>query len=165
LAAEEEQRKELEAERIKQEESAARTTTAGAYAKQVAEGGKGGDKEALSRLQATLRAQAATTKGFQDWLSGKTFTIDDPILDAVKAKYPEIKTKGQLLNHGPAMTLARSIYNQHFTEPSEAGPATPSDNTTPPPGGFIPPAGALSGMYKGKVYYYDPVTKAPYPGQ
>jgi hypothetical protein len=62
----------------------------------------------------------------------------------------------------------RDIYN-----PTAGGPRGTSisgeHGVKPPPGpvegasGF--PAGAIQRQYKGKTYYYDPVTKQPYPGQ
>lgn len=51
----------------------------------------------------------------------------------------------------------KSIAGEHGAE-MPAGPV-------PGASGFKPPPGAIARTYNGKVYYYDPNTKQPYPGQ
>jgi hypothetical protein len=65
----------------------------------------------------------------------------------------------------------RSIYNPRpgqvgHSIAGERGMAAPN-GPVPGASGFKPPAGALPGKpdKNGKVWYYDPVTKQPYPGQ
>jgi hypothetical protein len=177
LAAEEELRKEQEAERIKREESAARTATAGAYVEQVKQGGK---------KSGGLTGQIATQKAFNAWMNKDEDPImiaanggmsPNPVVQALSKMHPEwnIKTKGDVLANQEAKKAAWEFYKNNLAEPNEdteapsssapQGPAGAQSPAAPGGSSFIPPAGAISGMYKGKVYYYDPVTKAPYPGQ
>ena len=66
----------------------------------------------------------------------------------------------------------RNIYNpgaggDHSIagERSAKPPPGPVDGASGVPGAFKPPPGALSQKHNGKIYYYDPNTKQPYPGQ
>lgn len=58
-------------------------------------------------------------------------------------------------------TIMRAVYPSGI--PIPGGPAT--QPATGAPGTFQPPQGAIPRLYKGKTYYYDPVSRQPYPGQ
>lgn len=150
VAAEEEQRKELEAERIKQEESAARTTTAGAYARQVEQGGKktGG-----------LAGQIATQRAFNSWLakpSDETGLTSDPILQALKRQFPDIKTKGDLIANPQAIRAARNLFGQSMAEPDEdtGAPVAPTGGAAPPSPAAAPGAKPVYDQNTGQIKGY-----------
>lgn len=65
-----------------------------------------------------------------------------------------------MAKHSPAKM--REFYRQQY-----GAKAVAPDGAEPAAGGFTPPAGALPGKpdKNGKVWYYDPQTKQPYPGQ
>lgn len=59
--------------------------------------------------------------------------------------------------------ITRMVYPSGVPQPSPQFAASPGHSSS----GFTPPAGALPGKpdKNGKVWYYDPQTKQPYPGQ
>lgn len=57
----------------------------------------------------------------------------------------------------------RELYGRPSSETMRPGSAVPETTAVAP--SFTPPPGALAQTHNGKTYYYDPVTKKPYPGQ
>jgi hypothetical protein len=177
LAEEEALRKEQEAERIKQEEVGTKKLTAEAYRRQVEGGGDDSDTKFIRRLGLQDRYKASVD--FRKWLRAPPDMLaGDPDWEAVKAKYPNLKTKAEIRDNPEAFAYAQKRFLQgagqaggvgedleEETPVPQRGPGAPPPAGTPPKAGFVPPPGAVQRTYQGRTYYYDPITKQPYPGQ
>lgn len=93
-------------------------------------------------------AEMAIQKQFNSWLGKPEDTTGlqvDPIVGALAKKYPNIKTKADLLANRPAMQDAYRMFRQNMADPTEvdnspAGVGTPqSDALPPPPAQAAPP--------------------------
>ncbi|HLY88320.1 MAG TPA: tail fiber domain-containing protein [Acetobacteraceae bacterium] len=60
---------------------------------------------------------------------------------------------------------ARQEMHDLYARPSQGPGATPAAGSPAGGGAFTPPPGAIPRTFNGKIYYYDPNTKQPYPGQ
>lgn len=122
---------------IKNEYTRAQTeaarVNASAYSRMADAQGGGGNKSALSN---TYRVQQA----FRTWLAkpeDTTGMTQDPLLGAVKKKFPDVQSKTDLVNNPAAQKHAFELYTQQFaTEPpdTQGTPAAPAQPALPPPG-------------------------------
>lgn len=60
---------------------------------------------------------------------------------------------------------ARQEMRDLYARPPAGGAVRPPSAPPASTGTFTPPSGAIPRQYNGKTYYYDPVSKQPYPGQ
>lgn len=109
-----------------------------AYGRQVDNSLPGG-KTALSGM---LRQQA----DFRKWLAKPEDNIGlttDPIVTAIQKQFPEVKSKGDLLNNPRALSAARQLFSaQITTEPNDGGTLDPAAAEPQPaqPGAAAAPA-------------------------
>ncbi len=95
-----------------------------------------------------------TKKNFTEWHVTKDHAVK--ALENIEKLYKEAKPP-------PPPPGAVSKIKSWIT--GAPAPAAPVAKATAPSGGFTPPPNAIPRDYNGKTYYYDPVTKQPYPGQ
>lgn len=147
---------------------------AAAYGRQVdnlAPGGAGA-KSAASRLLAQQRAYA-------QWLKAPVDTVGltaDPILQAIQQKFPNIKSKADIINNPQISQQVFKLFGAQFDEaaasevppaaasatppPAAPQPAAPGAAAAPPPG--VPPGARY---YQGRWYTRGPNGEAvPVPG-
>ena len=147
---------------IKGQEASARTTTAKAYADQVAQGANKTDKVGM---QAALRQQA----DFRKWLAKPEDTTGltaDPILGSVQKQFPDVKSKGDLLANPAALAAARKLFTS--VQPPEDDEETPAATTrdVAPPAAAATPQPRIIYDSQGKPYQWDGVQgHAPVPMQ
>lgn len=132
-------------------QAGAATKNAEAYSQQVKNMG-GGGAAARQQLSQVFRTQQA----FRTWLAKPediTGLQADPMLEAIKKEFPDIKSKGDLARSPAAMKRAFQLYTQSFdTEPPDAAPTAPAAAAQPPqPGAAAPPQTQTRTFYDQKT--------------
>jgi hypothetical protein len=132
VALQQAQQKEEAAQAIKEREAGSREVTAQAYADQVGQGGKKG--------KGGMQAQLMQQRAFNTWMmkpSDLTGLSEDPIFKAVQQRFPDIKTKADIINNAAARDYARGLMAVAAPEPDEEAGAT----STPTPAAAAPVQG------------------------
>lgn len=138
-------------------QSEAALKNAEAYGQQVKNMGSGGagQRQQLSQIFRTQQA-------FRTWLAKPediTGLAADPLLEAIKKEFPDVKSKGDLARNRAAMQRAFQIYTQSFdTEvPDATTPTAPPAAAQPP----NPGASAAPVPQTNVRTFYDQETGAP----
>lgn len=121
-AQEERQLAEQKAGLAEREETRKEAETA-AYGELVRGKGGAGTKPELLQLQQRIKSQAAENKAFSTWLTGEggKFVMEDNVWNAVKQKFPQIKTKTDLMQNPDALRYAKQLHHQTYApEPADA---------------------------------------------
>lgn len=156
------QASDIEGKRV---ENAARTTTAQAYADQVKQGGSKG-------VSGALQLQKLGVTAYNKWLNTPedvTGMTKDGILGAVQQKFPDVKSKSDLLANPAAAAVAKRYFIQQQAEENPDEAATPQAATGAPaaaPATTAPPPGTPRPVWdkQGKKYMWDGVAgHAPVP--